>query len=438
VVRRTIHLEPVGGIAGDMFVAAMLDALPELRERVLRDAEAVLPASFGKSHLSEGASAGIRALRFGLRPADDAARGGDRGGARAHGPGHGHSHEREDRHGAAAGSAGAAASMSFAGLLARIRGKSLTPGTADHAAAILTILAEAEARIHGVALGDVHFHEIADWDSLLDVVAAGSIAGALDGVRWSVASLPRGGGLVRTEHGMLPVPAPATAAILQDFTWRDDGIDGERVTPTGAAILRHLVRPGHAAPSAGRLAATGYGAGTRELPSMPNVLRALVFDEVSAESADNRVAVLDFDIDDMTGEEIALACDRLRVAEGVLDVSTALRVGKKGRLLHAVRLLVSVDARLLVTELCFSETSTIGLMWRIEERVVLPRRVETSGLTPGLRHKSVERPGGRRTAKVESDDLAQIPSLAERRAAAARAIEGASPDQAPDRVTQPS
>jgi uncharacterized protein (DUF111 family) len=90
-----------------------------------------------------------------------------------------------------------------------------------------------------------------------------------------------------------------------------------------------------------------------------------------------------------------------------------------------------------VTELCFSETSTIGLRWRIEERVVLPRRVETSGAA-GLRRKWVERPGGQRTAKVESDDLAQLPSLSERRAAAARAIEEASPDQPPDRGTQPS
>src|SRR6185295_18890158 len=151
-------------------------------------------------------------------------------------------------------------------------------GTAEQAVAILTHIAQAEARIHDVPVERVHFHEIADWDSLMDVVAAGSIAAALPGAVWSVSELPRGAGLVRTQHGMLPVPAPATVAILEGFAWRDDGIAGERVTPTGAAILRHLVGNGREkARAAGRLVASGTGAGTRELTGIPNVLRVLVF-----------------------------------------------------------------------------------------------------------------------------------------------------------------
>src|SRR6185369_14642924 len=94
--------------------------------------------------------------------------------------------------------------------------------------------------------------------------------------RWSVSALPRGDGLVRTRHGLLPVPAPATAWLLEGFTWRDDGIGGERVTPTGAAILRHLVGAA-AARAAGRLQGTGTGAGTREIPGQPNILRATLF-----------------------------------------------------------------------------------------------------------------------------------------------------------------
>ena len=168
-------------------------------------------------------------------------------------------------------------------IMARIAAAALAPGTAQHAEAILTILGEAEARIHNVPLADVHFHEIADWDSLADVVGAGSVIAALGDAVWTVSDLPRGGGLVRTQHGLLPAPAPATAAILSGYRWRDDGVGGERVTPTGAAIVRHLATFSGDF-GARRLAATGTGAGTRELPGMPNILRALVFDDRRRES----------------------------------------------------------------------------------------------------------------------------------------------------------
>ena len=204
-----IHLDAVGGIAGDMFVAALLDAFPDLRPRVLADARAVLPAGC-EGQVRETRSGILRGLGFGLvgEPSD---------------------HCR--------GAGG------FLDMVGRIRSAALGDGSAEQAVAILTLIAEVEAAIHQVPIEDVHFHEIADWDSLLDVVAAGSIAAALPGARWTVSPLPRGGGLVKTQHGLLPVPAPATAALLTGFAWRDDGVEGERVTPTGAAILRHLVGP---------------------------------------------------------------------------------------------------------------------------------------------------------------------------------------------------
>jgi len=160
-----IHIEAIGGMAGDMFVAAMLDAFPQLAARVFADLEKVLPKEAGRPELSEGRSGAIRARRFGLLPS-----------ASAHCSG-GNSHHR---HG------------SFRDLIARINGASLSEGTAAQASAILTHLARAESRIHQVPLEEVHFHEIADWDSLMDVVAAGSIIAALKEASWSVSDLPRG------------------------------------------------------------------------------------------------------------------------------------------------------------------------------------------------------------------------------------------------------
>ena len=235
----------------------------------------------------------------------------------------------------------------------------------------------------------------------------------------AVADLPLGGGRVRTAHGMLPVPAPATARLLQGFDWRDDGVSGERVTPTGAAILRHLAKgPGR---PGGRLEATGSGAGTRELPGMPNILRALVFDTAAAEDRDagQEVAVLSFDVDDMTGEEIGVAADRLRALDGVLDLALAPLAGKKGRPLTGFRLLVRPGALGFVQERCLLETSTIGLRWRVEQRSTLERSADLSG--SDIRVKRVNRPGGATTAKAESDDLTSIDSLAGRRTAKSEA-----------------
>ena len=367
-----IHLDAVGGIAGDMFVAALLDAFPEVRPRVLADARAVLPAGC-EGQVRETRSGILRGLGFGLV-----------GEPRDHCRGAG----------------------GFLDMVGRIRSAALEDGSAEQAVAILTLIAEVEATIHQVPIEDVHFHEIADWDSLLDVVAAGSIAAALPGARWTVSPLPRGGGLVKTQHGLLPVPAPATAALLTGFAWRDDGVEGERVTPTGAAILRHLVGPnGGGSSHTGRLVSIGTGAGTRTLPGMPNVLRALVFEVEPAVAAREQIVVLSFEIDDMTGEEIAVAADRLRAVEGVLDLTIGQVQGKKGRVMQSFRLLIQPDRSDAVIERCFLETSTIGLRVTDEQRVALPRRLaraEADGIEIGI--KTAERVGGV-TIKAESDDL---------------------------------
>lgn len=308
----------------------------------------------------------------------------------------------------------------------------LAAGTAEVALALLRRLAVAESEVHGVPIEAVHFHEVADWDSLMDIVAAGSIIAALAGATWSVSDLPRGGGLVRTRHGALPVPAPATTRLLVGFRLSEDGIGGERVTPTGAAIIAHLVDPDRAPPSGRRLVATGLGAGSRELPGLPNVLRALVCERAaprrpaSGEPASgvDVIDVLSFDVDDMTGEEIGVAADRLRAAEGVLDLSLGQRFGKKSRPLTEFRLLVEPARLDAIAELCLTETSTIGVRRHEAVRRVLARSADAvAGGDGRLRRKLVERPDGRITAKVESDDVAGIGGLDARRRAGREAEE---------------
>jgi uncharacterized protein (DUF111 family) len=224
------------------------------------------------------------------------------------------------------------------------------------------------------------------------------------------------------------VPAPATTLLLVGYPWHDDGIGGERVTPTGAAILRHLVPAAQCDTrrDAGRLLRAGCGAGTRALPGMPNIVRAMVTERARAGDTDiDAVAVVEFDVDDMTGEEIAVAADRLRAEAGVLDVSVGTRHGKKGRPLAEFRLLARPEATDAIAQACFTETSTLGLRWREERRRVL-HRSEVAAAIDGaaVEVKVALRPGGKRTAKAAHDDVAKMRGLSTRRQRRAAAVKG--------------
>ena len=130
--------------------------------------------------------------------------------------------------------------------------------------------------MHGTRADEVCFHEIGAVDSIADVVGAAFVIESLGATGWSVGALPLGRGRVETAHGIMPVPAPATTVLLEGFPVHDDGIEGERVTPTGAAILRYLQPDMEALAPAGKLLTSGMGFGSRVLPGQPNVLRALV------------------------------------------------------------------------------------------------------------------------------------------------------------------
>ena len=364
-----VVLDPIGGMSGDMFIAAVLDAWPRFAEPVLRAiAEGGLPPDC-KASLVQRRSGGLAGAGFVFE-------------------------------GNAAIPSGA-----YPDLRKRLAEAPLSSSIRDHALAILALLAEAEAAVHRVPIESVHFHELADWDTQADIVGAAAIIDLLAEARWQCRPLPLGSGTVRAAHGLLPVPAPAAAHLLAGFDFRaDDGVPGERVTPTGAAILRYLKPSGAADGSPGTLIASGMGAGSRQLPGIPNVLRLLGF--AAAEPAGDTVLVIEFDIDDQSPEDLATGLDNLRGMPGVRDVATFAGIGKKGRLLQAVRVMADPALRDAVVAAVFEETTTLGLRLRREQRAVLARRTVVVDDESGpVRVKLADR-RARRTGKAEAEDVA--------------------------------
>jgi uncharacterized protein (TIGR00299 family) protein len=406
-----IHLDALGGVAGDMLVAALLDAFPEHEAGAVRSVRAALAEAAPEegagvactlSPHSDGILTGrrFRVTRDG-RPAEEE---GDHGHAHHHRH-HDHDHPEPPHHDHAHHG-----HRHWAQIRDGLRRADLSPGVVDHALGIFGHLAQAEARVHGIGVEEVAFHEVGAWDSIADIVAVAHIAAAVDAGAWTVSALPLGGGRVRTQHGPLPVPAPATALLLQGFAMVDDGIPGERVTPTGAAMLRHLCGPGPGrSPGPQVLARAGTGFGTKRLPGISNCLRVLAFEEAPGAApgpADTHreIAVVEFEVDDQTAEDLAQGLDRLRTQPDVLDVVQMPVFGKKGRMMTHVRVLARREGLAAAVGACFRETTTIGLRYRIESGAALARTsvtVEAEGRE--VRVKTVERPGGR-TAKAEADD----------------------------------
>lgn len=381
----------IGGIAGDMFIAAMLDCDSQLNTPVLECIAAVLPHDIGHIKITKGVNKGISGLRvqLALNPEPNSS------------IKFGHT--------------------DFTSLVARIKASSLELCVQTIAIELLTILAKAEAKIHDKPLDKVHFHELADWDSLMDIVAIAAILHHLRDYHWEVSSIPIGRGRVKTEHGMLPIPAPATLELLHGFSFIDDGEQGERITPTGALILRYLKDKGLLSindtqvkiqQSKYILQSIGYGLGEKTFATLPNILRVSHFCMADANTQDPQVAVIEFEIDDMTGEEIACALDNLRAQQGVFDVNAVSARGKKNRPLERIQLITDIAALDNIINQCFICTSTIGLRWQTMHRRCLKREHAHTDLG---RIKTVLRPGNTPSKKIEHDDLDTSLSLDEQR-----------------------
>jgi uncharacterized protein (TIGR00299 family) protein len=386
-----IHLDPVGGIAGDMFAAALLDLRPELEAglRAALDTAGFTPiVSVAREDFNDGVLSGSR---FTVTPSEP---------------------ERHDHH-----------HRRYSEVVALFTAAEMPAGVRVRALDMFRVLGEAEASVHGKALQEVAFHEVGAWDSIADVMAAAWLIEALDADSWSCAAIPIGGGRVHTAHGELAVPAPATTILLHGLPMHDDGRPGERVTPTGAAILKHLQPDCQPLASTMTLQGSGSGFGTRKLRDMSNVLRALAFAPVTltptrGAGIAETLSVCEFEVDDQTPEDLAVGLAHLRAIDAVVDVIQAPVLGKKGRMAMHVRVLARPEALDAVLDACLDQTSTLGVRHHTVQRTSLAReefvvagratRQESAGSAPAIRAKQVTRPDGNRTRKAEMDDLARV------------------------------
>ena len=334
---KILYCDCRAGIAGDMTVAALLELgvpLEFLREELARLS---LPRSGYSIETERVKRQGIMATRFHVRVEE----------------------HQPHRH--------------YTDISGMIEESSLAPGIKERAQRVFYRLAEAEAKVHGVEIGHVHFHEVGGVDSIVDIVGTAICLDYLGVTELHAAPLPLGSGWVETAHGRLPVPAPATAELLRGMPVHGEIGSGERVTPTGAAVLAALAT-GFGASPAMRVLGVGCGAGSRDFDDVPNILR-LVLGEKDGTLPHDDVVVAETHIDDMNPEILGYLMERLLEA-GALDVSFAPLQMKKNR--PGIRLtIISSPAHLdELARMVLTETTAAGIRYYPARRLKLDRVME--------------------------------------------------------------
>ena len=282
----------------------------------------------------------------------------------------------------------------------------ISSGAKRQARAIFRRLAEAEAEVHGTSVDRVHFHEVGAADAIADI--AGAVIGLEQlGVERVYASRLRfGRGTTRSAHGVLPVPVPAVVALCRDVAAERTEIPYELVTPTGAAILTTLAEQIGAVPPPFRTRRIGYGAGSRDMDQVPNLLRLEIGDSEARLQTD-ALNLIETNIDDMTPEIYGYLIDRL-FTEGARDAYLTPVIMKKGRPGVVLSVLADPDRTQSATDLIFRETTTLGVRIRRVERQTVSRRTEVVETAFGPVTVKVANYGGRTRSAPEFEDCARI------------------------------
>ncbi len=383
---RIAYLECFSGISGDMFLGALVDA--GVPPQVLQDTVVALGVR-ARLEFSRVVRSGIAATKADVwvdgekdKPRESHS---EKPVLHEHGHGHEHNHSRggqsQELQAAHSHPHEYSHERGLSEIQQIISASSISAGAKKTALAIFQALGRAEAKIHNTSIDNVHFHEVGAVDAIVDIVCAAVGAEALGVDQIICSPLNVGGGTVKCAHGIFPVPAPATLELLADAPVYSSGLQAELVTPTGAAIVKILTSRFASFPQM-KIGKSGYGAGTRDFPGHPNVLRLTVGEaashSLSANTALETITVLEANLDDLNPQVFGYVMERA-LLEGALDAFAAPVQMKKNRPGTLLTILCKPEEAAQLTQLLFTETTTLGVRRRDETRQALARRWESVG-----------------------------------------------------------
>jgi pyridinium-3,5-bisthiocarboxylic acid mononucleotide nickel chelatase len=355
---RTLYLDCFAGASGDMLVGAMLDS--GLDFELLRSALLKLGVEGYELSLGRVDRSGISAAKFDVHlTGEPQQHGHHHNHDHSHGE-HSHGHGRQSHH------------RSLSEIKGIISSSNLSEPVKQRAQAIFQRIGEAEAKIHDVPIETVHFHEVGAIDSIVDIVGACVAFDALKIERIISSPLHVGSGTFQCAHGTYPVPGPATAELLKGVPIYSKDVEGELVTPTGAAIISTLAE-GYGSMPMMKIENIGYGAGTRDYPKFPNALRAIIGElEEDADRTPGAVTIIEANIDDLNAQVFGYLMEKA-LAAGALDIFYTPVQMKKNRPGVLLTLLCTPPDRERMCDLIFRETTTLGVRYRNEQREILTR-----------------------------------------------------------------
>ena len=268
-------------------------------------------------------------------------------------------------------------SLAFPEILDRIRSLDITPAVIEDAISVFNILGKAEARIHGTTLEELHFHELGQEDAIADITGACTAFHdlGLKGYRIYCTPVSVGMGFIEFSHGKFPVPAPAALEILKEYSlpWQIGPVEGELLTPTGAALLAHFVNEKGACPAM-KAQKIGYGAGSKDLP-VPNVLR-VIKGEIDDALISDRIEMLETNVDDVTGQVLGNLIEEL-LKSGAKDVSIIPATMKKGRSGHIIQVIAKPGDSSGLARKIIEETGSLGVrIIPIKHRLIAQREID--------------------------------------------------------------